>query len=142
MTAKLVREFPVVTARRLRSLRDGLPVLSVVDRAEFIVNTNFLCVPAGFVLAVPRVLDWILLRTHGPWREAAIVHACLYAQEVEIYKSQRWSRMVYVERVWADDAFYELMRFLNVPRWRRLLLWGLVRAFGWTYYQADPQSRT
>ena len=78
-------------------------------------------VPAGFetdFASVPRIpfAYWLAGNTaHGP----AIVHDWLY-------------RTHQVSRRQADAVFYEAMGAWGMMGWRRGLMWGAVRAFGWS----------
>ena len=77
-------------------------------------------VPAGFetdFASVPRGL-WNLFPPWGRYGKAAVVHDYLYKQQLGT-------------RAAADRIFREAMAVLDVPAWKRWLMWSGVRAFGW-----------
>jgi hypothetical protein len=76
-------------------------------------------VPAGTVTdlaSVPRLL-WVAFPPHGRYAKAAIVHDYLYANGIGTKGA-------------ADSIFLEAMVVLDVPRWRRRLVYLGVRLFG------------
>ena len=72
------------------------------------IATDFASVPWFF---------WWLVRPTGQHQWAAVIHDHLYADE-------RNSRRL------ADAIFWEAMRELGVPYWRRLIIWAAVRIGG------------
>jgi hypothetical protein len=80
-------------------------------------------VPAGFITdlaSIPRAL-WSLLPPHGRYAKAAIIHDWLYFTGIG-------------GRKYADDVFLEAMEVLEVPFWKRKLMYWAVRAFGGEHY--------
>ncbi len=82
-------------------------------------SAQVITVPAGTVTdlaSVPRVL-WAVFPPHGRYAKAAIVHDYLYEQAIG-------------SKAFADRVFLEAMEILQVPKWRRVLLYWAVRCFG------------
>lgn len=76
-------------------------------------------VPAGTVTdlaTVPRLL-WVAFPPHGRYAKAAIVHDYLYANGIGTKER-------------ADSIFLEAMEILDVPRFRRWVMYAAVRWFG------------
>ena len=101
----------------------------------FKVNSNtqakriWIEVPADYVTdlaSVPRVL-WSVFPPHGRYAKAAIVHDYLYSNAIGT-------------KTWADQVFLEAMTILNVPRWRRWLMYQAVRLFGRGNYQLQKKE--
>ena len=77
-------------------------------------------VPKGFktdFASVPRPLWW-LVPPDGRYTQAAVLHDYLYFSK--IYPRQK-----------ADLIFYQAMRVLKVPFWKRWAMHKSVRLFGW-----------
>jgi len=77
-------------------------------------------VPRGFVTnmaSTPRLL-WSIFPPAGKWNRAAILHDYLYSPNA------------CCSRFLADCLFREAMATLNVPWWRRVLMYYAVRLFG------------
>lgn len=66
--------------------------------------------------SVPRFF-WRIFPPFGVYSRAAVIHDYLY----DTKPTSRWM---------ADAIFYEVMRELRVPRWKRCLMWLAVRLFG------------
>ncbi len=82
-------------------------------------------VPAGTITdlaSVPRVL-WAIFPPHGRYAKAAIVHDYLYEQAIG-------------SKAFADRVFLEAMEILQVPKWRRVLMYWAVRLFGRGNYKS------
>ena len=101
----------------------------------FKVNSNtqakriWIEVPADYITdlaSVPRVL-WSVFPPHGRYAKAAIVHDYLYANALGT-------------KQWADRVFLEAMTVLNVPRWRRTVMYLAVRLFGRGKYQLEQKE--
>ena len=76
-------------------------------------------VPRGFITdfaSVPRIF-WIIFPPDGQYTQAAVVHDCLYHTHQ-------------FERKECDRIFCEAMEVLNVPRWKRWVMYKAVRTFG------------
>ena len=76
-------------------------------------------VPAGYVTdltTVPRIL-WSILPPNGRYAKASIVHDYLYSNAIST-------------KLWADSVFLEAMTVLQVPVWRRFIMYLAVRMFG------------
>lgn len=76
-------------------------------------------VPVGFVTdfaSVPRCL-WSIFPPQDDYSRAAILHDYLYCIKV-------------CSRFLADALFREAMRLLNVPRWKRVVMYYAVRFGG------------
>lgn len=76
-------------------------------------------VPVDYVTdltSVPRAL-WSIFPPNGRYAKAAIVHDYLYSNALG-------------SKAWADKVFLEAMTVLNVPWWRRHLMYWAVRWFG------------
>ena len=85
-------------------------------------------VPKGFrtdLASTPRYL-WSVFPPFGRWDEAATVHDWFY-RTVDLENRPT--------RKEADDAFYAIMIFCNVPKWRALDMWSAVRLFGGSSYR-------
>ena len=101
----------------------------------FMVDSNtqakriWIDVPVDYVTdlaSVPRVL-WSVFPPHGRYAKAAIVHDYLYANALGT-------------KQWADSVFLEAMTVLNVPRWRRTVMYLAVRLFGRGKYQLEQKE--
>lgn len=91
----------------------GLPDKVVVP-AGFI--TDFATVPAMFRFLVPAT------GRHG---KACVVHD--YLCRTPIITTDKTTYRI--SRKEADEIFYEAMKVLNVPAWRRVLMYAFVRAY-------------
>jgi hypothetical protein len=82
-------------------------------------------VPKGFVTdfgSIPGFL-WFVLPKLGKYNKAAVVHDYLY----QMVREKRFSRVV------ADSIFLEAMGVLEVPKWKRFVVYLGVRLFGWIF---------
>ena len=94
-----------------------LPMVADVDDSMYLCH--LIEVPKGYVTdltTVPRLL-WSVFPPHGRYAKAAIVHDYLYSKAIG---SKRW----------ADKVFLEAMGVLDVPRWRKWVMYFAVRLFG------------
>ena len=93
-------------------------------------------VPAGFITdltSVPPIFRLFVSRA-GPWLEAAVVHDYLYIawQLIE----GRGPRDL--DRRFADDIMFAVMKKANVSAWRRWAIYLALRVAGrWTYEEDD-----
>lgn len=86
-------------------------------------------IPKGFVTdlaSVPRLFR-SLFPAHGSHSPAAIVHDYLYQMKGKIPSKN-------LTRKQCDQVFLEAMKILNVPFWKRHLMYRAVRLGGWTHW--------
>jgi hypothetical protein len=86
-------------------------------------------VPADFVTdfaSVPRAF-WSLIPPWGSYGKAAVVHDYCYG--AELYPRKR-----------CDEIFLEAMTVLEVPTWKRQLMYRMVRAFGWISWRRHTKE--
>ena len=103
--------------------------LQKVNTDNPIGPTHLISIPIGYVTdlaSVPRVL-WSVFPPHGRYAKAAIVHDYLYSNAIGT-------------KTWADQVFLEAMTVLNVPRWRRTVMYLAVRLFGRGKYQLEQKE--
>lgn len=77
-------------------------------------------VPARFktdFASIPRCVHWLLPK-NGEYDAPAVLHDWLYATGT-------------TNRETADYIFLEAMESIKVPAWKRALIFGAVRKFGW-----------
>lgn len=87
-------------------------------------------VPAGYVTdlaSVPRIL-WSVFPPHGRYAKAAIIHDWLYDNALRTKRE-------------ADRIFLDAMTVLNVPVWRRRVMYTAVRLFGRGNYRRKGKNR-
>ena len=85
---------------------------------------EIVAVPNGFITdfaSVPRAFWW-LIPPDGSYTQAAVLHDFLYYTQMFTRKK-------------SDDIFYEAMGVLEVPLWKRWIMWKVVRAFSWAYWR-------
>jgi len=118
---------------------DGVegPTISVFRQIVYHVDILRMCkVPVGFnsdLASIPRFL-WPILPPTGVYDKAAILHDYLYRRGV-VYKLNQGPYRP--KREEADKIFYSAMKSLDVPWWKRKLMYHSVRAFGSKYYKKD-----
>ena len=103
----------------------GRPLYELAEDLDFCVGLNgvnglVVRVPEGFrtdLASVPRLL-WPIFAVAGRWSAAAILHDYLYS-------------LPGCSRFLADALFREAMHSLDVPLWRRAIMYYAVRLFGW-----------
>lgn len=81
---------------------------------------EFVEIPKGFVTdfaSVPKLL-WNIIPPDGDYTQAAVLHDYLYFKQVFPRKK-------------CDKIFLEAMEVLQVPKWKRLVMFNAVRMFGW-----------
>lgn len=87
-------------------------------------SAEFVDIPRGFetdFASVPRGL-WNVFPPDGEYTQAAVVHDFLYTYKV-------------LPRKRCDEIFLEAMTVLNVPRWKRQMMFWAVRIFGGGSYK-------
>jgi len=80
---------------------------------------NIINVPKGFVTdltSVPRLL-WPVLPPHGFYGKAAVLHDYLYVNGLKT-------------KAIADNIFLEAMTVLNIPKYKRIIMYKGVHYFG------------
>ena len=77
--------------------------------------------------SIPRPL-WVFLPRWGKYGNAAVVHDYLYWEQPRSRKT-------------SDDIFLEGMGVLEVPRWKRYLIYYAVRWFGRFAWRANQRRR-
>lgn len=83
-------------------------------------SEDIITVPAGFktdLASTPRP-TWIIMPPDGEYTAAAIIHDFLYHIQTRT-------------RLEADQIFLEAMAVLEVPWWKRKIMYRAVRSFGW-----------
>jgi len=114
--------------------RDGRPLVELLTPFTYEVGAegsgDVIRVPAGFVTdfaSVPRAL-WPIEPPLGDAGKAAVLHDYLYET------GER-------SRAEADRIFAEAMKVLEVPAWKRGLIYAAVRAFGARGYRTrNPEK--
>ncbi|HAK1937095.1 TPA: DUF1353 domain-containing protein [Salmonella enterica] len=92
-------------------------------------SSDVIEVPAGFVTdlaSVPRIF-WTLLPPDGKYAKAAIIHDYLYDNALRTKQE-------------ADRIFLDGMTVLGVPKWKRILIYLVVRIFGRGNYSKKQQA--
>lgn len=87
-------------------------------------------VPAGYITdlaSVPRIL-WSVFPPHGRYAKAAIIHDWLYDNALRT-------------KAEADRIFLDAMTVLQVPRWRREVMYMAVSVFGRGNYSRKGGKR-
>lgn len=81
-------------------------------------------VPRDFVMdfaSIPRIF-WSILPPTGIYGKAAVVHDWLYRKQI-------------YDRKTADLMFLQGMEVLEVPKWKRVVIYRSVRLFGWNAWR-------
>jgi hypothetical protein len=111
-------------ARTRRAGRQEAVLLTALEyRVGSAESDEVIVVPAGFITdfaSVPKGL-WNIFPPFGEWAAAAVVHDYLY-------KTQGLNGKY--DRKQADKIFKEAMEVLEVPKWKRELMYNAVRTFG------------
>src|SRR3990167_8914963 len=93
-------------------------------------NSNeIIIIPAGFktdLASTPRFIQ-ALLPQNERYAIAAALHDFLYTNKGKL------SNKTYTRKE-SDLIFLEAMKVLNVPLWKRQLMFGAVMTFGWIYW--------
>ena len=82
-------------------------------------SSNYIDVPSGFITdfaSVPQ-LFWNLLPPDGRYTQAAVLHDYLYRSQLRSKKE-------------SDSIFLEAMTILDVPAWKRWVMYQSVNMFG------------
>lgn len=85
-----------------------------------LLSKEIICVPMGFITdfaSVPQIF-WNILPPWGKYGKAAVVHDYLYHSKVYNY-----------DRKQSDKIFYEAMKVLDIPFWKRYIMYLAVRIF-------------
>ena len=94
-------------------------------------NGTVIFVPAGFVTdfaSVPQIF-WNILPPTGTYDRAAILHDFCYRNHL-------------FPRARCDALLNEAMMWLEVPTWKRCLIYWNVKLFGWIAYGNEPKPPT
>ena len=81
-------------------------------------------IPNGFetdFASVPRIF-WFILPPDGNYTQAAVLHDFLYQRNVFTRKK-------------CDEVFLDAMTILEVPKWKRKVMYRALRMFGWTCWR-------
>jgi len=109
-----VRKVKSPTGRLWMVLRDFTYHVGSLQSDDTIV------VPQGFLTdfaSVPRFF-WRIIPPDGEYTQAAVLHDFLYSIQDR-------------ERKASDKIFLEAMSVLEVPKWKRGVMYRAVRYFGW-----------
>lgn len=86
--------------------------------------SDIIRVPENFCMdfaSIPRIF-WAILPPTGLYGKAAVIHDWLY--RMQIYSRKR-----------ADILFLEAMQVLDVPKWKRVVMYRSVRLCGWNAWR-------
>ncbi len=86
-------------------------------------------IPEGFttdLASIPRIF-WSIIAPHELGIDAPLIHDWLYRNNIG-------------GRAWADYILLHLMRQNKVPYWKRKVVYGAVRAFGWRSWNRHAKS--
>lgn len=101
----------------------------VNEEYRYQTSKGLVVVPKGFrtdYASVPKIFRNII-NTYGKHGRAAVVHDWLYSSQCEIN----------VTRAEADKIFLEIMVEWNVKKYKRILMYVLVRIFGGSHFRKD-----
>lgn len=90
-------------------------------------------VPRGFqtdFASIPRIF-WSILPPDGEYTGAAILHDYIYNQRGKALGPNGTD----LNRAQADGIFLEAMTVLNVPWWKRTIMYHQVRLWGWKFWR-------
>lgn len=108
-------------------LYERLELYQVFEPYPYILDGKLETVPKGMIVdgaSVPRPLWWFM-PPDGLHRGAALPHDDVYGRKGVMPSRRR------VTRWQADIMIYERMIMAGCPRWRALIVYWGVRAFGW-----------
>ncbi len=119
----------------------GYDVWRITQSFKFYVgpesDDRWVYVPAGYLsdgASVPRIF-WGLLPPWGTYGQAAVVHDLL-CETATVYRE---GVPEMISRAKTDSIFKEAMIALNVPRWKRNVMYIAVRVFSKAYHRIDAQ---
>ena len=101
----------------------------VLEAYSYETSKGLVVVPKGFrtdYASVPKIFRNII-NTYGKHGRAAVVHDWLYSSQCEIN----------VTRAEADKVFLEIMVEWNVKKYKRILMYVLVRMFGGSHFRKE-----
>ena len=101
----------------------------VLEEYSYETSRGLVVVPKGFMTdyaSVPKIFRNII-NTYGKHGRAAVVHDWLYSSQCKID----------VTRAEADKIFLEIMIEWNVKKYKRILMYVLVRMFGGSHFRKD-----
>ena len=101
----------------------------VLEEYSYETSKGLVVVPKGFrtdYASVPRIFR-NSINTYGKHRRVAVVHDWLYSNRREID----------ITRAKADKIFLEIMVEQNVKKYKRILMYILVRLFGGSHFRKD-----
>lgn len=84
---------------------------------------DFIIIPSGFktdLISIPRVFWSIFGHPAEYYAQAAVLHDYM----IFLCKSQGT-----YSRKFADQTFKNALEILNVPKWKKIIMYGIVRAF-------------
>jgi len=97
-------------------------------------SDEYVRVPRGFptdFASVPRAF-WVVLPPDGQYSQAAVLHDYLYSCHGVLPKKT-------YTRKRCDELFLEAMAVLEVPTWKRLIMYRAVRMFAWLGWKKHAQ---
>lgn len=119
--------------------RSGRGIYTVMQPFIYLVGDMesdvVIMVDAGFetdLASIPR-LARLFISPSGLHAKASVLHDALYRRKAGVSSGCEYL----VERHHADDVYNEAMQVSNVPRWRRRVIYAVVRAFGWIAYNRN-----
>lgn len=77
--------------------------------------------------SIPRVF-WRILPPWDRYGKAAIVHDALYSNNIILHRTFDCPEKISRKR--CDEIFLEAMEVLEVPKWKRIVMFKCVRWFG------------
>ena len=101
----------------------------VNEEYRYQTSKGLVVVPKGFrtdYASVPRVFRNII-NSYGKHGRAAVVHDWLYSSRCEVN----------ISRAEADKIFLEIMVEWNVKKYKRILMYILVRIFGGSHFRKN-----
>lgn len=101
----------------------------VLEEYRYATTKGVIVVPKGFktdYASVPKIFRNII-NSYGKHGRAAIVHDWLYSKECNLN----------ITREEADKIFLEIMEEWKVSKWKRILMYRLVRRFGASHFRKE-----
>lgn len=99
----------------------------VLEEYRYATTKGVVVVPKGFrtdYASVPKIFRNII-NSYGKHGRAAVVHDWLYSAECPLN----------LTREEADKIFLEIMEECQVAKWKRILMYRLVRRFGASHFR-------